>query len=168
MRGGIGMDFPKEKEITGSGVERREFLSGAATVAGASLFSGASGAAMLNRPVAAPPDESAPAMPAATERRMKRWQEQRWILDTVIQTVGVEWDQARIAYTLGPCGPDAIADFNGVRARVRKFNDIAREYARGASRRERMARQFEDEKRTGGGPRHSFFVPPLLSHTAVA
>jgi hypothetical protein len=28
--------------------------------------------------------------------RMKRWQEQRWILDAVIRTVGVEWDQGRL------------------------------------------------------------------------
>ena len=32
------MDTRKEKEAAGTGVERREFLSGAATVAGASLL----------------------------------------------------------------------------------------------------------------------------------
>jgi|GEM_PF-5339421 hypothetical protein len=29
-----------------------------------------------------------PLVPAAVERRMKRWQEQRWILDNIIKTVG--------------------------------------------------------------------------------
>ena len=43
-------------------------------------------------------------MAAPVERRMKRWQEQRWILDNIIRTVGIEWDQPRIAYTAGPCG----------------------------------------------------------------
>jgi len=40
-------------------------------------------------------------MAVPMERRMKRWQEQRWILDSVIRTVGIEWDQPRIAYTAG-------------------------------------------------------------------
>ena len=156
-------DIPKNRQ--GTEIERREFLSGAATMAGASLLGGASRKPLLETPVAAPPDESAPAMPAAAERRMKRWQEQRWILDAVIQTVGVEWDQARIAYTLGPCGPDATADFNGVRARVRKFNDISREYARAALRREKMGRQLEDEKRTVGA-RENYFIAALLYGSA--
>lgn len=54
-------------------------------------------------------------MTIPVERRTKRWQEQRWILDNIIQSVGVEWDQARIGYTLGPCGPEAAYDFNVVR-----------------------------------------------------
>ena len=32
-------------------------------------------------------------MATPVERRMKRWQEQRWILDSIIRTVGIEWDQ---------------------------------------------------------------------------
>jgi dienelactone hydrolase len=156
------MDSYKKKETI---VERREFLGGAATVAGASLLGRASAAPLLSPPMAAPPDESAPAMPAATERRMRRWQEQRWILDAVIQTVGVEWDQARIAYTLGPCGPDATADFGGIRARIRKFNDISREYARAALRREKIARQFEDDKRTVAA-RENYFIAALLYGSA--
>jgi hypothetical protein len=44
-------------------------------------------------------------MSSKVDRRMKRWQEQRWILDTVIRTVGVEWDQARLAYMSAPGGP---------------------------------------------------------------
>jgi len=59
-----------------------------------------------------------PQVPTTVERRMKRWQEQRWILDSIIKTVGVEWDQNRIGYTLGPCGPEATSDFMGVRTRV--------------------------------------------------
>ena len=47
-----------------------------------------------------------PAMESAIERRMQHWSCQRWLLDVVVQTVGIEWDQRRIGYTLGPCGPD--------------------------------------------------------------
>ena len=66
-------------------------------------------------------------MRAKTEQKAKRWAEQRWIMDSVIQAVGMEWDQARLGYTLYPCGPDAVADFRTVGMRVRKFGDMHRE-----------------------------------------
>ena len=102
-----------------------------------------------------------PSLSAEVERRMKRWQEQRWILDNIIETVGLEWDQPRIGYTLGPCGPEATGDFMGVRNRVRKFSDISREFGRAAGRREAIARRFEEEGRTVAA-RESFFIAALL------
>jgi dienelactone hydrolase len=102
---------------------------------------------------------------ARVERQMKRWQQQRWILDNVIKTVGVEWDQNRIGYTLGPCGPEATSDFMGVRSRIQKFSDISREFARAASRREAIARNFEKEGRTVAA-RESFFIASLLYGSA--
>ena len=38
-----------------------------------------------------------------TERKMKRWREQRWILDQVIQTRGIDWDQGRTGKILRNC-----------------------------------------------------------------
>ncbi|MGH9680066.1 MAG: alpha/beta hydrolase, partial [Candidatus Acidiferrales bacterium] len=147
-------------------VERREFLGGAATMAGATLIGRASGSPWLDVPIPAPAEPGpAPTMTAATERHMKRWEEQRWLLDAVVKTIGIEWDQARVAYTLGPCGPDATADFNGVRSRVHKFNDISREYARAAVRREKMARQFEAEGHSIAA-RESYFIAALLYGSA--
>lgn len=147
-------------------VQRREFLGGAASMAGVSLLGRDAGAPWPGILAAAPPaPPPAPEMNAATERKMKRWQEQRWLLDTVVQTVGIEWDQARVAYTLGPCGPDATGDFIGIRARIKKYNDIAREYTRAAVRREKMARQFEAD----GHPiaaRESYFIAALLYGSA--
>jgi cephalosporin-C deacetylase-like acetyl esterase len=102
---------------------------------------------------------------AKVERQMKRWQEQRWILDNIIKTVGIEWDQNRIGYTLGPCGPEATFDFMGVRTRVQKFRDISREFGKAASRREAMAQQFEKEGRTVAA-RESFFIASLLYGSA--
>jgi hypothetical protein len=86
-----------------------------------------------------------PDFDAAVDARMRRWQEQRWILDAVIQTLGVEWDQARIGYCLAPCGPQATADFMGVRQRVRRFSDISREFARAADRRRALGERHERE-----------------------
>ena len=50
--------------------------------------------------------------------RMKRWQEQRWILDAVIRTVGVEWDQARLRYGAAPGGFLAAGEFRAVGAKI--------------------------------------------------
>lgn len=93
--------------------------------------------------------------------RVRRWDDQRWILDNIIKSIGVEWDQARISYTLGPCGTEAAADFAGVRARVRRFSDISRAFERAASRRECMARQFEEDGKMISA-RESYFIASLL------
>ena len=47
-------------------------------------------------------------MRAKTEQKVKRWKDQRWLIDSVIQAVGMEWDQPRLNYTMYPAGPDAI------------------------------------------------------------
>lgn len=73
----------------------------------------------------------------------RRWREQRWLLDAVIGTVGVDWDQGRSFYLQAPCGADAYADFEGVRRRVTRFDDITPAFAGAARRRERMARDAD-------------------------
>ncbi len=106
-----------------------------------------------------------PVLSDKVEKRMKRWQEQRWILDNIIESIGVEWDQNRIGYVLGPCGPEATFDFMGVKSRVRRFNDIAREFGRAAARRHGVARRFEEEGRIVSA-RESFFIASLLYGSA--
>jgi pimeloyl-ACP methyl ester carboxylesterase len=100
-------------------------------------------------------------MRASTERRVKRWNDQRWVIDSVIQAVGMEWDQPRLGYTLYPCGPDGIADFRTVGARVRKFADMHREFAAAARRREVKAAAFEKQGRLVSA-RESYFIAALL------
>jgi hypothetical protein len=45
-------------------------------------------------------------------RLMKRWREQRWLLDNVIRANGVDWDQPRTVYLAAPCGLQAAPDFD--------------------------------------------------------
>jgi dienelactone hydrolase len=104
-------------------------------------------------------------MRAFTERKMKRWAEQRWILDSVIQAVGMEWDQPRLGYTLYPCGPDAIGDFRMIGARVKKFADMHREFAAAARRRQAKAEAFERDGRLVSA-RESYFISSLLYSAA--
>jgi pimeloyl-ACP methyl ester carboxylesterase len=80
--------------------------------------------------------------------RITRWQQQRWLLDAVIRTVGVEWDQARIESKSRPGGEVAGGDFRAVARRIKKFDDIHREFAAQARKRERKADAFAEQGRT--------------------
>ena len=104
-------------------------------------------------------------MRAKTEEKVKRWKEQRWLIDSVIQTIGMEWDQPRLNYTMYPAGPDAIADFRAVGMRVRKFADMHREFAAAAQRREIKAQNFERDGRRVSA-RESYFIAALLYSAA--
>lgn len=82
-------------------------------------------------------------MRVETERKMKRWREQRWILDQIIQTRGIDWDQGRSGKILRNCGPGVQSDLQEISRRIQKFVDIPREFARLAARREQLARETE-------------------------
>ncbi len=82
-------------------------------------------------------------MRVETERKMRRWREQRWLLDQVIQTRGLDWDQGRTAKILRNCGAGVEADLREIGRRVQKFTDIPREFSRAAERRENLAREAE-------------------------
>jgi len=86
-------------------------------------------------------------MSAKGDRRMKRWQEQRWILDAVIRTVGIEWDQGRVGYGSAPGGPQSVAEFRATAARIKRVGDFVREFSATARRREAKAERFEAEDR---------------------
>lgn len=81
------------------------------------------------------------------ERRITRWQQQRWVLDAVIRTVGPEWDQGRIASKSKPGGEAAVADFRAAARKIKKFDDFHREFAAQARKREGKARAFEEQGR---------------------
>ena len=48
----------------------------------------------------------------------RRWTEQRWLIDNVIRSVGIDWDQPRSINYNAPCGPEANADFAAIRERL--------------------------------------------------
>jgi len=104
-------------------------------------------------------------MRSKTEHRVRRWNDQRWLIDSVIQAIGMEWDQPRLGYTMYPAGPDAVADFRLVGARVRKFADIHREFAAAARRRESKAEDFEKQDRKVAA-RESYFIAAMLYSAA--
>ncbi len=74
----------------------------------------------------------------------RRWTEQRWLLDNIIRSVGIDWDQPRTISYNTPCGPEANADFAGIRERVKKYADISPAFETAARRRETKARAAEE------------------------
>ena len=82
-------------------------------------------------------------MRASTERKTKRWQEQRWILDQVIKVSGLDFDQGRSGKMLRNCGPGIAGELRGIGQRVQKFTDFPREFSRAAQKREQQGRAAE-------------------------
>ena len=74
---------------------------------------------------------------------MKRWTEQRWLIDNVIATVGLEYDQGRVSHPLSLMGAEANADGALIRQRCKKFADIAPAFEAVARRREAKAKVHE-------------------------
>lgn len=79
----------------------------------------------------------------AEEPHMRRWTEQRWLLDNIIQANGMDWDQGRSSGLVAAIGPESQADIAGIRARIKKFADFAPAFEAVARRRESVAIQAE-------------------------
>ena len=107
-------------------------------------------------------------MRAETEQKMKRWREQRWLLDQVIQTRGLDWDQGRTAKILRNCGPSAQGDVQEISRRVQKFVDIPREFSRSAARREALARQAEEADHLVDAREHYYIAATFYTNAMWA
>jgi hypothetical protein len=76
----------------------------------------------------------------------RRFTEQRWLLDNIIRSVGMDWDQPRSMYLSAPMGGEANADFAGIRQRITKLADASPAFAAVARRREAKAEAAENEQ----------------------
>ncbi|NVO16361.1 MAG: alpha/beta hydrolase [Rhodoplanes sp.] len=85
----------------------------------------------------------APVPDARGEPHMRRFDEQRWVIDNIIRANGIDWDQPRSVYLAAPCGPEANADFAVIRERVKKMGDIGPAFEAVARRREAKAQAAE-------------------------
>ncbi len=76
---------------------------------------------------------------------VRRWTDQRWLLDNVIAANGIDWDQPRSRYFNAACGIESNADFELIRQRVRKFADFGPAFEVIAARRQKKAQEALDE-----------------------
>ena len=93
----------------------------------------------------------------------RRWHEQRWLIDSVLRTDGLEWDQPRIAYTLRQMGLDAAPDMRLAESRITKFADITPVFRELAERRESLADEAEKDDRKVSAREHYFHAALLYA-----
>jgi dienelactone hydrolase len=86
----------------------------------------------------------------------RRWREQRWLLDSVIEQTGLDYDQLRRGNTVGAAGIDAGADFDLVNGAVTRFDEIGPAFADRAYRRLRRGRDAEAKGDTVAAREHYF------------
>jgi dienelactone hydrolase len=103
--------------------------------------------------------------PGVGEPRVRRFTEQRWVLDNVIRSVGIDWDQPRSFYLNAACGVEAAADFAAIRENVRKHDDIEPAFVNAARRREARAREAEADDATVTA-RDNYFMASIHWGTA--
>src|ERR1700712_2171922 len=77
------------------------------------------------------------------EPKMKRFEEQRWVLDNIIQANGIDWDQGHTSTLLRACGLGVQDDMASWRQRVKKYADIVPAMEALARRREALAQEHE-------------------------
>jgi dienelactone hydrolase len=85
-----------------------------------------------------------PVLDTRGEPHVRRFDEQRWLIDNTIRANGIDWDQPRSLYIHAPCGIEANADFAGIRERVKKMADIGPAFETVARRREAKAKAAEE------------------------
>jgi dienelactone hydrolase len=112
-------------------MDRRQFLRQASIVATAA------GAGSLGSPIAA--QDRHP----LGEPVMRRFDEERWVLDNIIQANGIDWDQPHTSILLRACGLDITGDMTALKQRVKKYADIAPAFEALARRREQRAKAAE-------------------------
>jgi hypothetical protein len=82
-------------------------------------------------------------------------------MDTVVETIGIEWDQERLAHYARPAGPAAAGVFRPAGARMKKFTDAYRGFAAAGKRVQGLAKQYEEEGRLIPA-RESYITASLL------
>ena len=143
-------------------MDRRNFLH-TATLAAAASAGGALVAQAADAPASPAPSPSGPGPTLVEfgEPVTKRWVEQRWVLDNIIQANGVDWDQPRSFILNGPCGMEASGDFAAIRAQVKKYADISPAFEAAARHRETRARDAEAAGQKVSA-RDNYFIAAVL------
>src|SRR5579862_2023739 len=74
---------------------------------------------------------------------VKRFDEQRWVLDNVIQANGIDWDQSHTGVAIRAGGPAAVPDMAELRQQVKRLVDICPAFEALAKKREGVAKDAE-------------------------
>jgi hypothetical protein len=74
---------------------------------------------------------------------VKRFDEQRWLLDNVIAANGVDWDQSHTGAAIAAGGPAAVPDMAELRQQIKRLVDIGPAFEALAKKREANAKDAQ-------------------------
>ena len=122
-----------------------------------------------------------PITPYDLQRRVARFKEQRWLLDAVVRLIGPEFDQSRLHYLSAPMTSDFQGPVMGLQGQVKRWDDIAPEFAAVARRFELQAQSARAQGHAAtasdaffaasvmyGGAQWPIFANTELNHTLEA
>ena len=89
---------------------------------------------------------------------VKRFNEQRWVLDNVIQANGVDWDQSHTGVVIGSGGPSTIPEMNELKKRVVRLVDIEPAFIALAKKREGLAKEAEQAGNKDAAREHYYLA----------
>ena len=78
-------------------------------------------------------------------RGARRFREQKWLLDSVISTIGLDWDLLRMSTVTAPIGFEGMGDWAVVASKAKRFDDISPSFEDVAAGREARAREAEQD-----------------------
>jgi dienelactone hydrolase len=143
-------------------MDRREFLHSAsfAAAVGASGAAGAVATASTAAATEMPPPSAhdwSNRSPKG-EPVVKRFNEQRWVLDNVIQANGVDWDQSHTGVVIGSGAPSTIPEMAELKKRVRRLVDIGPAFEDLAKNREAQAKDAETSGNAEAAREHYYLA----------
>ena len=89
---------------------------------------------------------------------VRRFNEQRWVLDNVIQANGVDWDQSHTGVVIGSGGPSTIPEMKELRQRVVRLVDIAPAFESLAKAREAKAKEAQQAGNKEAAAEHYYLA----------
>jgi dienelactone hydrolase len=89
---------------------------------------------------------------------VRRFNEQRWVLDNVIQANGVDWDQSHTGVVIGSGGPSTISEMAELKKRVVRLVDIAPAFEALAKKREGLAKDAEQSGNKEAASEHYYLA----------
>ncbi|MCV7419929.1 alpha/beta hydrolase [Mycobacterium yunnanensis] len=97
-----------------------------------------------------------------TALRSQRWRDHGWLFDQQIKTAGIEFDQNRLAYSLGPVRDESsAADIAILRSTTHSLADLTSLSRFHAERHERLAERLEDRGDATSAGSHWFAAAQL-------
>ena len=133
-------------------MDRRKFLQTATVAAGGAVLAAADDRSAAAQ-TAAPAISTGSSTPGSASSgrwgqrspkgapSVRRFNEQEWLLDNVIATRGIDWDQGRTSGLIRACGEEVKGDMDALKKQVRRYADIAPGFEQLARQRESHAKQ---------------------------